>query len=168
MGIDLEKLANNYYEAAKTNILEANQFIRVGQGWLLAVAMAEFAFVGQLLIISEKQNISLDISSKIKLMLIGVGVFILLCFIVFFIGVYFQVKHSLKVFRDYYKLNKKVAKYAQENNKKEVKFLPQQLNDDNIERGKTNKWANIFFIFSFSFLMIASLILILAVIFVFI
>jgi cytochrome c biogenesis factor len=139
---DLLKLQNNYFEATKANANVANEVIGKAQNWLLTLATTELVFVGTLLVDSQ------HIDSVLGWYLLWVaGCLLLVNFIFFFLGAYFQFQHFRRVARRYNGLSHKTWEHIK-NHGVEVEEIPPELQDLK-ENMQTSREANISFLLSF-------------------
>jgi hypothetical protein len=156
MEFDLVKLQNSYFEAARANADIANEMMSKTHGWLLALATAELAFVGYFV----TGGLGLT-NNPVDRWLLYISVcLILLNFVFFFAGSFYQRAHVLKSARQYYHLSQKVTKMIQETGSiLKANQLPDNLLDTHIKALKTNAIANKLFLVSFGLVGLSTLLL---------
>ncbi len=103
---DVEKRQNNLFDASVRNTLLANESISMAQNSMLALGLAELAFLGVILVDTDRRNYETLVKTLIILLIIS--------FTMFLLGQIRQYKHQLKAARRFEKKANRALEYLSE------------------------------------------------------
>lgn len=155
---DIKKRQKSTFNASVENVKLANDFLKLSQNWLWSLGIAELSFFGVIIFKQNIENFYIILFIKILVVLL------LSSFISFIWASALQYKHILGLARFYEKISNQAIEYLQ----KGEEFLNKEPSDLGLPKQQiiSSKLASYLFFASYLFTILATLGLIIFIIFI--